>query len=80
MKKLLILFISSLTFCNNSNAATANCSGGKCEFIYSIHYEKASTYCSQTLVYEEVETEFLYFKILKTNEECKILSNYWLIS
>ena len=75
MKKLLILFISGLTFCNNYNAATANCSGGKCEFIYSIHYEKASTYCSQTLVYEEVETEFTYFKILKTGEQCTIIDS-----
>ena len=75
MKKLLILFIFSLTFCNNSNAAIANCSGGKCEFIHSDHYKKASTYCAQTLVYEEVQTEYLYFEILETGEQCTIIDS-----
>ena len=75
MKKLLTLFIFSLVFCNNTSAATVNCSGGKCEFMYSDHYEKASTYCSQTLVYEEVRTEYLYFEILETGEKCTIIDS-----
>jgi len=73
MKKILTLFFFSLSFCNNANAAIANCSGGKCEFMYSVHYEKASTYCMQILSYEEVETELLYFTISKTGDRCTII-------
>jgi hypothetical protein len=75
MKKLLILFIFSLAFCNNVNADKANCSAGKCEFMYSKHYEQASTHCAQTLAYEEVKTELLYFIILKTGEKCMVFDS-----
>jgi hypothetical protein len=75
MKKLLTLFIFSLAFCNNVNATIANCSNGKCEFTYSGHYEHASSYCTQTLTYEEVETEFLYFIILKTGKKCTVFDS-----
>ena len=75
MKKLLTLLILSFFIYNNANAAIANCSGGKCEFMYSDHYEKASTYCTQILSYEEVETEFLYFTISKTGEKCTIIDS-----
>ena len=30
--------------------------------MYSAHYEKASTYCTQILSYEEVETEFTVYE------------------
>jgi len=56
-------------------AAIANCSGGDCEFINSNHYKRATTYCFQTLNYEEVETDFLHFKISKTGELCQILES-----
>ena len=75
MKKILTLFIFNLAFCNNVNAAIANCSAGKCEFMYSNHYEQASTYCAQTLNYEEVKTELLYFIILKTDEKCMVFDS-----
>jgi len=75
MKKILTLFIFSLIFCNNVNADKANCSGGECEFMYSDHYEQASTYCAQTLTYEEVKTELLYFIILKTGEKCMVFDS-----
>tara|TARA_B100000795_G_scaffold107608_1_gene79455 strand:+ start:315 stop:494 length:180 start_codon:yes stop_codon:yes gene_type:complete len=53
-------------------AANVNCSGGECEFNNNNHYKQAKTYCSQVLTYEDVETELLYFKILRTAQKCEV--------
>jgi len=73
MKKFLTILVFNIFLLTKTIAATANCSNGKCEFINSNHYKKASTYCAQTLNYEEVETNFLNFTIIETGESCVIL-------
>ena len=69
-------FLTLLTLCvvtfTNAKSVNANCSNGECEFYYSNHYKYAKTYCLQTLIYEDVETNYLNFTILKTGEECKV--------
>ena len=55
MKKLLGIVVLSLLWCNTSNSAKANCSGGECEFTYSVHYDWANTSCYETIFNEEVE-------------------------
>ena len=71
MNKFFILIILNILFFSKGIAATANCAGGECEFINSYHYKYAKTYCSQNLSFEEVETDFSYFTILKTGEKCE---------
>jgi len=72
MRKFLTLLSLSLLIFTNAKGATVNCSNGECEFNYSHHYDFATTNCLQTLSFEEVETGFLYFTILKTGQECKV--------
>ena len=72
MKKLLFVLILYSLFLTKVFGANASWIGGECRFINSIHYEIASTYCMQTLNFEEVETDFLYFTILDTGEVCEV--------
>jgi len=62
MKKILGIMVLSLLWCNTSNSAKANCSGGECEFTYSVHYDWANTSCYETIFNEEVETNVLNCK------------------
>ena len=75
MKKFLSLLIIDILFFTNAIGATANCFGGKCDFTNSYHYEYATTHCQQTLSYEKVETNFLYFTISKTGQQCDVLES-----
>ena len=72
MNKFFILIILNILFFSKVIAATANCANGECEFINSYYYKYAKTYCSQNLSFEEVETELLYFTIVKTGQNCKV--------
>ena len=72
MKKIFTLLSLSMLIFSNAKGATVNCSNGECKFNYSHNYDYATTNCLQTLSFEEVETEFLYFTILKTGQECKV--------
>tara|TARA_B100000902_G_C26783345_1_gene656137 strand:- start:398 stop:583 length:186 start_codon:yes stop_codon:yes gene_type:complete len=56
-------------------SATVNCSGGECQFDNSTHYKKAKTYCTENLNFEEVETNFLYFTILRTGKRCDVFES-----
>ena len=73
MKKLLSILTIYPFFFTNVIGANASCVGGKCEFNNSIHYKTATTYCMQTLNYEDVKTDFQYFTILNTGEVCEVL-------
>ena len=75
MKKLLFVLILYPLFLTKVFGANASCSGGKCKFTNSIHYDTATTYCMQTLSYEEVETDFQNFTILNTGEVCEVLES-----
>ena len=75
MNKFFISIILNILVINNAFAATVNCTNGKCEFINSIHYKVATTYCMQTLSFEEVETDFTSFTIIKTGELCQIIDS-----
>jgi hypothetical protein len=75
IKKIITLLCLNFLILTSVNGATANCSGGECEFNYSHHYKYAKTNCFQNLSFEEVETTFMYFTILKTKEECRILES-----
>ena len=75
MKKILGIVILALLLCNTSNSAQANCSGGECEFIYSVHYEWANTSCYQTIFNEKVETNLTYFTIVKTGQQCQVFES-----
>jgi len=75
MKIFLTLLGFSLLIFTNTQGTTVNCLGGECEFNNSYHYKYAKTHCSQTLSFEDVETDFLYFTILKTGQECKIFES-----
>ena len=72
MNKFLTIIIIYTSFWTSAISATVNCSGGKCNFTGSYHYKDATTHCQQTLNYEEVETNFLYFTILKNGQQCDI--------
>ena len=72
MNKFFILIILNILFFSKVIAATANCDNGECEFFNSNHYKSAKTYCLQNLNFEDVQTEFLYFTILKTSEKCAV--------
>ena len=72
MKKFIIFKTLIFLIFNNAMSATVNCTGGNCDFSNSVHYKTASTYCLQTIVFEEVKTDFLYFEILSTGEICEV--------
>ena len=72
MKKFLTLVSLSMFIFTTTNGAIANCSNGECEFNYSNHYKYAKTHCLQNLSFEEVDTEYLSFTILKTGQQCKV--------
>ena len=72
MKNFLIVISFSVLMFTGVKGATVNCSNGECEFSYSIHYKYAKTDCLQTLSFEEVDTEYLSFTILKTGKQCKV--------
>jgi hypothetical protein len=73
-KFLTLIFLSFLLF-SNTMAAKVNCSGGECQFNNSYHYTYAKTYCTETLNFEEVETDFLYFTILKNSKRCDVFES-----
>ena len=75
MKKLLGIVVLGLLWCGSVNATMATCMGGECEFMLSLHYEWAQTNCFQTLIMEEVETDFLSFTIEDTGEECLVFDS-----
>jgi hypothetical protein len=75
MKILLITIIVNIAFWTNAIATTVNCDNGKCDFINSIHYKSATTYCLQLLNYEEVKTDYLFFTILETGEQCRVIDS-----
>ena len=75
MKIFLITIIINIVIWTNAIATTANCDNGKCGFINSIHYKSATTYCLQLLNYEEVKTDYLFFTILKTGEQCRVIDS-----
>ena len=72
MKKFLIFLSLNILFLSKVLGAIANCSGGKCNFENSFHYEFAETYCTQNLSYEEVETNYLYFIVVQTGQRCEV--------
>ncbi len=63
MNKFLNVLTIWILFFIHIIGATANCSGGECEFTNSNHYKYTKTYFIQTLSFEEVETDFLHFTI-----------------
>tara|TARA_Y100000768_G_scaffold209420_1_gene157759 strand:- start:897 stop:1127 length:231 start_codon:yes stop_codon:yes gene_type:complete len=75
MKKTLTIILLSFLFYTNIYAAMATCFGGECEFVLSLHYEWAETSCFQTLIMEDVETNFLSFIIEETGEECLVFDS-----
>ena len=72
MNKFFILITLNILFFSKVIAATASCAYGECKFINSYHYKYAKTNCFQNLSFEEVETEFSYFTILKTDQKCEV--------
>ena len=72
IRKIIILVILNLLLMSRVTAGTANCSGGECDFENSFHHKYAKTYCKQTLNYEAVTTDFLYFTIIKTGQKCNV--------
>jgi hypothetical protein len=75
MKKILGIVVLSLLWCNTSNSAKVNCSGGECEFTYSVHYVWANTSCYETIFNEEVETNVSNFTIVKTGQQCQVFES-----
>ena len=75
MIKFSTLLILSFLISSNAMGTTANCTGGECQFNNSYHYTYAKTYCTETLSFEEVETNFLYFTILKTGKTCNVFES-----
>ena len=63
MNKFLTVLSICILFFTHIIRATANCSGGECEFTNSNHYKYVKTYSVQTLNFEEVETDSLHFTI-----------------
>ena len=68
----LIIIILNLFVFNKVIAATVNCSGGECEFNNSYHYKYAKTYCPQTLIYEDVKTDYTNFIVTKNGKKCEV--------
>ena len=75
MKKLLGIVIIVLLWSSVVNSAKVNCSGGECEFTYSVHYEWANTSCYETIFNEEVETSVSNFTIVKTGQQCQVFES-----
>ena len=75
MKIFFITIVLNIMVWNSAIAATVNCNNGNCQFINSIHYKIATTYCLQTLSYEEVRTDYFSFTILETGEQCQIIES-----
>jgi len=75
MKKILLFLFMALLWCNTSNSAKANCSGGECEFTYSVHYEWAITSCYETIFNAEVETNVSNFRIINTEQQCQVFES-----
>jgi len=75
MKKFLGIVVLSLLWCNVVSSEIANCSGGKCEFFFSPHYEWADTNCFQTMFNVEVKTNVANFTILKTGQQCQVFES-----
>jgi len=75
MKKLILILVAGLLWCNIVNSAKVNCSGGKCEFIYSVHYEWADTSCYETMFNEDVETNVTNFTIVRTGQQCQVFES-----
>ena len=75
MKIFFITIVLNIMVWNSAIAATVNCNNGNCQFINSIHYKIATTYCMQTLSFEEVETDYTFFTIIKTGELCQIIDS-----
>ena len=75
MKNFLTLISLNMLIFSAANGAIANCSNGQCEFSYSNHYTSAKTYCLETLNFEQVDTQFLSFTILKTGQECMVIES-----
>jgi len=72
MKAFLVAISLSIILFNTAISAVVNCINGECEFINSIHYKTATTYCLQTLTYQDVETDYTSFTILETGELCQV--------
>ena len=75
MKTSLAIIIINIMFLNNTFSAEANCINGKCEIINSTHYKSVTTYCLQTLNYENVDTNYSFFTILNTDEQCQVIES-----
>ena len=73
MKTYLAIIFINMMFLDNGFSAEANCINGKCEIINSNHYKSVTTYCLQTLNYEKVDTNYSFFTILNTNEQCQVV-------
>jgi len=72
MRFFIVLVTFGILLFTNANGANANCSGGDCEFNFSNHYKYAKTHCMQTLNYENVETNFSSFTIIKNGQKCEV--------
>ena len=72
MKAFLVTICLSIIVFNTAIGAAVNCIDGECEFINSVHYKTATTYCLQTLTYQNVETDYTFFTILETGEQCQV--------
>ena len=75
MKKLLGILVLGLLWCNNVNAARATCIGGECDIMFSLHYEWVETNCFFSMFNEEVETSFLYFIVVDTDQKCLVFDS-----
>ena len=72
MKAFLIALIINIIIFDTVIGALVNCINGKCEFTNSFHYKTASTFCLQTLTFEDDETDYSFFTILRTGEQCQV--------
>ena len=75
MRKLLSLIFLIILLNTKVIGATANCSGGECEITNSYHYKFAKTNCFQTLNFEEIKTDYLYFIIINTDQRCSVFDS-----
>ena len=75
MKIYLAIIFINIIMLNNTFSAEANCINGKCEIINSTHYKSVITYCLQTLNYEKVDTNYLFFTVLNTGEKCQVIES-----
>ena len=75
MKIYLAIIFINIMLLNNTFSAEANCINGKCDIINSTHYKSVTTYCLQTLSYEKVDTNYLFFTVLNTGEKCQVIES-----